>query len=41
MYITHADPLRTAKGNVSLRAFRLTPTLMDVMNKEDQFTPER
>ena len=40
-FLTGLDPLHTTQGNLSLRAFRLTPTFMEMIKKDDQFTPER
>lgn len=34
------DPFRTTRGNLSLRAFRLTPTILEMIKKNDPFTPE-
>jgi len=35
------DPLRTTQGILSLRAFRLTPLILDMLLKNFNFTPER
>ena len=35
-----SDPLKTAKGHLSLKALRLTPTIMDLYRDQD-FTPDR
>lgn len=33
------DPIKTAQGSLSLKAYRLTPKLMEIC-KEKDFTPE-
>lgn len=33
------DPIKTAQGSLSLKAYRLTPKLMEVC-KEKDFSPE-
>ena len=35
-----SDPLKTAKGHLSLKALRLTPAIMDLYRDQD-FTPDR
>lgn len=35
------DPLRTAQGKLSLKAFRLTPKILGMLNSSDPFSPER
>ena len=36
-----ADPLYTTRGNLNVRAFRLTPTLIEMIMNGDPFTPDR
>ena len=38
--LENSDPLRTAQGQLTLRALRLTPAMMNLYNAGD-FTPER
>lgn len=38
---TQTDPLRTTQGILSLRAFRLTPLILDMLLRNFNFTPER
>ena len=35
-----SDPTRTAQGTLWLKAFRLTPTFMDLLG-DDDFTPAK
>jgi len=39
--IYYIDPLRTTQGILSLRAFRLTPLILDMLLRNFNFTPER
>lgn len=39
MYLTRLDPLRTAKGHLSVRAMRLTPKMMKMYEAGD-FSPD-
>lgn len=36
----HVDPLKTAQGHLSLKALRLTPSMMQLY-KDGDFTPDR